>query len=369
MKLLFIKATNFKNLKEETKINFIAQSKKTSVDKEYELQFIADGLYTFNNIAFVGKNASGKTTALDLLDCCYSILSNFYLENKNYSFENIHLEIYFYEENNIYKYITDLSNKNMSSKAVFSNQELYVKPYYKSYLSTILDMEGFTKLTFEANLPNTTSILFFLLKESNLTTYHNANGFGKDTYKELFNLINQNVISNELLSKIIHLFDDNITNLIKIDDINYKLVLKDKELVLSSSDLYNYLSSGTTKGILLYADIISSLKNGNDIIIDEIENHFHKTLVENIINLYKDKSVNKHNATLYFSTHYPELLDLFNRRDNIYICRQENKIILENLYQTYPIRNELSKSRQFYNNAFKTEVNYDDLIEIKKELL
>lgn len=28
MKLLFIKATNFKNLKEETKINFIAQSKK-----------------------------------------------------------------------------------------------------------------------------------------------------------------------------------------------------------------------------------------------------------------------------------------------------------------------------------------------------
>ena len=197
MKLLFIKATNFKNLKEETKINFIAQSKKTSEDKEYELQYIADGLYTFNNIAFVGKNASGKTTALDLLDCCYSILSNFYLENKNYSFENIHLEIYFYEKNNIYKYITDLSNKNMSSKAVFSNQEFYVKPYYKSYLSTIFNMEGFTKLTFEANLQDTPSILFFLLKESHLATYHNANGFGKDTYKELFNLINQDVISNE----------------------------------------------------------------------------------------------------------------------------------------------------------------------------
>lgn len=253
----------------------------------------------------------------------------------------------------------------MSSKAVFSNQEFYVKPYYKSYLSTIVNMEGFTKLTFEANLQDTPSILFFLLKESHLATYLNANGFGKDTYKELFNLINQDVISNELLSKIIHLFDDNINNLIKIDDINYKLVLKDKELVFSSADLYNYLSSGTTKVILLYADIMTSLKNGNDIIIDEIENHFHKTLVENIINLYKDKSVNKHNATLYFSTHYPELLDLFNRRDNIYICRQENKIILENLYQTYPIRNELSKSHQFYNNAFKTEVNYDDLLDLR----
>lgn len=33
------------------------------------------------------------------------------------------------------------------------------------------------------------------------------------------------------------------------------------------------------------------------------------------------------------------------------------------------IRTELSKSRQFYNDTFKTSVNYEDLMNIKKELL
>lgn len=110
-------------------------------------------------------------------------------------------------------------------------------------------------------------------------------------------------------------------------------------------------------------------KYGFDLIIDEIENHFHKTLVENIINLYKDKSVNKFNATLYFSTHYCELLDLFNRQDNIWVCRADKKIVAENMYENFDIRVELSKSRQFYNDAFKTSVNYDDLMNIKKEFL
>lgn len=41
-----------------------------------------------------------------------------------------------------------------------------------------------------------------------------------------------------------------------------------------------------------------------DLIVDEIENHFHKTLVENMISLYKDKSVNKNKAALIFTTHF-----------------------------------------------------------------
>ena len=50
--------------------------------------------------------------------------------------------------------------------------------------------------------------------------------------------------------------------------------------------------------------VVLSLVTGNDLIVDEIENHFHKTLVENLISLYKDKTINKKNATLIFSTHY-----------------------------------------------------------------
>ena len=48
---------------------------------------------------------------------------------------------------------------------------------------------------------------------------------------------------------------------------------------------------------------------------------------------------------------------------------EDKKIVAENMYENFDIRVEHSKSRQFYNDAFKTSVNYDDLMNIKKEFL
>ena len=90
MKLLYIKANGFKNLKDDCIIDFVAKSKKSTEDKEYELQEIAEGLFLYNATAFIGKNASGKTTVLDLLDCAYSILGDYSLEDKDYSYDGIH---------------------------------------------------------------------------------------------------------------------------------------------------------------------------------------------------------------------------------------------------------------------------------------
>ena len=39
------------------------------------------------------------------------------------------------------------------------------------------------------------------------------------------------------------------------------------------------------------------------------------------------------------------------------------------MYETYNVRPELLKSRQFYSNAFDTAVSYDALVALKKELL
>ena len=96
MKLLYLKASGFKNLQNDCVIDFIAKSKKTTEDKEYELQEIDDGLFVYNTVAFIGKNASGKTSLLDLLDCAFSILGDFSLEDKNYSYNGIHLELFFH---------------------------------------------------------------------------------------------------------------------------------------------------------------------------------------------------------------------------------------------------------------------------------
>ena len=114
--------------------------------------------------------------------------------------------------------------------------------------------------------------------------------------------------------------------------------------------------------------MVASLKEGFDLLIDEVENHFHKTLVENMISLYKDKSVNKHNATLVFTTHYCEVLDQMGRQDNIWICKSGKQVTLSNMYEDYQIRPELLKSKQYYNNAFQTAVDYEALMGLKKEL-
>ena len=80
-------------------------------------------------------------------------------------------------------------------------------------------------------------------------------------------------------------------------------------------------------------------------------------------------NVNKHNATLIFTTHYCELLDLFNRQDNIWIAKANDKVYIKNMYEDYTLRTELLKSKQFYNNAFKTAVNYDELMNMKRKLM
>ena len=371
MKLLRVRASNYKNCCDDFTIDLVAKSKKTSEDKEYELQEIADDLYVFNTVAFVGKNASGKTSAIELMECCYSILSEFRLEDKHYNYDNVKLEIIFYYKGNIYKYTTGLkSDSNLGSKANFTEQHIYQKKYYKSKVKEIYAVEGFEEITGFGELPEDTSIVFFILKKkATRAVYFNCNGEGADTYHLLFRAMKTYKIPENILVKVIKIFDDKIKSLEMVDEKRYKLIYQDHVKELSDSELVYILSSGTTKGVLLYIFVVAALENGFDLLIDEVENHFHKTLVENMISLFKDKTVNKKYATLIFTTHYCEVLDLFNRQDNIWIAKSDNKIHLENMYENYNIRTELLKSRQFYNNVFDTSVNYEDLMALKKELM
>lgn len=371
MKILQVKVSNYKNCCNNFTIDFLAKAKKTSEDKEYELQQIANDLYVFNTVAIVGKNASGKTSAIELLNCVYTIFSEFRLEDKFYSFNNVKLEVIFFHENYIYKYKTTLQAGSSNLGAVnFLDQCLYRKKYYKTKVKEIFDNDAFAKINNLGELPEDTSILFFLLKKKEIrSVYLNCNGEGADTYRIMFSLLKNNNVSNNVLMKIIKIFDHKIEKLEKMDEKHYCLIYQKNKKELTDSELLYMLSSGTTKGILLYSYVVIALIKGYTLLIDEIENHFHKTLVENIISLFKDKTVNRSNANLVFTTHYCELLDLFSRQDNIWIAKSTDYVRLENMYLKYDIRAELLKSRQFYNNAFDTAVNYDDLMALKKELM
>lgn len=174
----------------------------------------------------------------------------------------------------------------------------------------------------------------------------------------------------DLIFPLLQMFNESIKNIKMLAEEKFEITFKNgtsKET--TKFDLHQIISSGTSKGITLMAFVVFSLKSGSDLIIDEVENHFHKTLVENLINLFKDKTVNKNNSTLIFTTHYCELLDIFGRSDNIYITHNEEKIYLENMYEKYKTRADLLKSKKFYNNEFNTNVKYDSLMNFKKELM
>lgn len=387
MKLLRVKASHFKNCSDDFTIDLVAKSRKTAEDKEYELQEIAPDLHVYNTMAFIGKNASGKTSAIDLLDCAYSILGGFRLENKNYSYDGIELEIIFYYLDFIFLYETTLGSDKLGNRAIFKNEKLYLKKYYKTNVKEIYNREGFEPVSkplfspfsnkvLDASLdddhsllPDDTSRLFYIFgKKATRAIYFDSYEAGTDTYRLMFNALKNYDIDSDILTRVLRVFDDNVESLEMVDENNYKLKFKGETITLSDTQLVYMLSSGTTKGILLYVLMVASLKEGFDLLVDEVENHFHKTLVENMISLYKDKTVNRNNATLIFTTHYCEVLDQMGRQDNIWICKSGTQVSISNMYEDYQIRPELLKSKQYYNNAFQTAVDYDALMNLKKAL-
>lgn len=387
MKLLRVKANHFKNCYDGYTIDFVAKSRKYPEDKEYELQEIAPELHVYNTMAFIGKNASGKTSAIDLLDCAYSILSEFRLENKKYSYDGIELEIIFYHDDYIYRYETTLSSDKLGNRAIFKNEKVFRKKYFKTNVKEIYNTDTFEKVqkglfplvpsqAFDDSigddvlwLPDDTSRLFYILgkKETRAICFDSYED-GTDTYRLMFNALKNYDIDSDVLSRVLRVFDENIESLEMVDEKNYKLKFKGEVRNYTDTQLIYMLSSGTTKGILLYVLMVASLKEGFDLLIDEVENHFHKTLVENMISLYKDKSVNRNNATLIFTTHYCEVLDQMGRQDNIWICKSGVQVSLSNMYEDYQIRPELLKSKQYYNNAFQTAVDYNALMNLKRKL-
>ena len=132
---------------------------------------------------------------------------------------------------------------------------------------------------------------------------------------------------------------------------------------------YRYLSSGTIKGINVFISAMNTFKTGGYLVVDELENHFNHEIVSTIIRFYMDPKVNYTGATLVFSTHYPELLDEFERNDNIYIVRNRQGITVENL-STILKRNDIKKSEAYQSDFLEGTVPaYDAYMGLKKSLI
>ena len=208
MKILGIRVTGFKNCVDNFSIDFIAKSKKTSEDKEYELLEVTEGLYVYSTVGIVGKNASGKTSVLELLDWCYDILGNFRLYGKESNYHGISLEILFYEEGYIYKYTVELDNSDtLEDRAIFKNQKLFQKKYYKTKINQLISEKWEEKYRLYEEIPEDFSIVFFVLKKSTIREiYYDASMDNEKGYLATFKIMDIAKLDPKFLTQILKIF-------------------------------------------------------------------------------------------------------------------------------------------------------------------
>ncbi len=82
-------------------------------------------------------------------------------------------------------------------------------------------------------------------------------------------------------------------------------------------------SEGTQKLFSMLPAIVSCLKLGNVIVMDELETSFHPHIAEMLIKIFNDPEINVNNSQLIFTTHNVELMSprLF-RRDQIWFVNK-----------------------------------------------
>lgn len=382
LKLLNIKVNGYKLLEDNFTFDFLTRTKVLEADLEKEILKIDNVLYSFRTLAIVGGNSSGKSTVLALILKTIDFLSSgrwIYVENE-FKFDTINLSIDFYMDGYIYFYTVNLLKNNSENDrnnlyAIIDKETLFRKKYSKAKgkknLDTLDDATDVTATYLQNSLKDTSAIIN-LVKDNILVdafTNNNVIDFNKGLLSNSFyNILNNS--NPELASSIIKLLDDSI-EYIKSDSSDYVKFKRynEEEKVFKKIELISILSSGTFRGIELYLRAIKAIKTGKVFIVDEIENCFQKNVVFNLIYLFNDAKINKKNAQLIFSTHYTEILDILNRQDSINITHKNNgKISIKNL-KDYDIRVELSKSKQFDNNTFNTSINYQQLMEVRRNLI
>lgn len=391
MNLLKLCVSGLPLFQDSCEVDFMAQQRVTEEDAEQMTRVFSTGLQDFyknNVLSFIGINASGKTTLLKLVAFSFHLLNNEPLNSVDCVSvldglsEGAHVvfELYFYTKNDTMRPLgsngtihflqTTITRKK--NKFIIIHETLKSKPADKKLRKKNL----FDFSSVEINMSRQHINSEFLLDDVSIMV-----AFNKRNKEELictdmlqYTNMNQLHISEDCPLALIAFFDPSVEYLkLKQGDSNTYVCLKFKgkeEITLKQiSELNRYLSSGTIKGINVFLSAIRTFKNGGYLIIDELENHFNREIVSTIMRFYMDPKVNCGGATLIFSTHYPELLDEFDRNDSIYIVRNRQGITAENLSALLK-RNDIKKSEAYQSDFLEGTVPaYDAYMDLKRSLI
>lgn len=380
MKLLRFNINGLRLYKEEKlDFNFVATQRATDNNSD-SLDNIFNRIYIHNVLSIVGINAVGKTTILRLIDSIFNtyVMGQELNDEKDvFIGEKFSINVYLFDEilKKIYKInsVVEKEDKNL----IFIDEIVYEKGINNVSKKNIFEFtKAKTILTRDSVdsslLPDNYSVFRKIINDSthksDIPTKFYYDGYSSANY-----LLSQNYVSPEVMNYL----DPSIEKFEVVNDGNDSGSIEKKQFILkfyngqeitinNGTDLKRYFSSGTLKGISLFTVSELVLQAGAMMLVDELENHFNKAIVKTLISMFRDKKINKKNATLIFTTHYPELLDEFDRNDDIYVARRKEKMTVDNL-ATLLDRNDLKRSEVFESNYLGgTAPSYDLMMSLRK---
>lgn len=138
MKILKIVVNGLPHVKDELNIDFVAQQRVDTYDKEH-LFNVFSNIYVNRAISFIGINASGKTTILKTISFVMKLLNNQPINNIESKIimddlskdEDVIITSFFYDGKNVNKLVTVITKKinetDGSEKLIIKDEKLWSK--------------------------------------------------------------------------------------------------------------------------------------------------------------------------------------------------------------------------------------------------
>ena len=373
MKILRITVNGLPLFKQELDLLFYTQQRVGEDDKE-KLYKIEPNYYLHTACAFIGINASGKTSVLKVINLALNILRNEpinHVESRNIlgGCENASFKICFFDNK---RNICCLETVVKSKKAKAGG---YVYSIWEKPISSVKSKKYLTDFTAISPIAVRNTEEAYLPDDVSFIIAHNKKTNDRIDVFSLLSYTNINVLpfTDDIPLEVITFLDPTIERLCfeKIEDkalIHLKFKGEEELILNNAVELEQYLSSGTIKGIITFSMVKEVLTSGGYLLIDEIENHFNKKIVVTLMRFFMDSGLNKNGSTLIYTTHYSELLDEYDRNDAIYIVRNRNGMTAENLSYILK-RNDIKKSDAYQSGFLEgTTPAYEAYLRLKKNL-
>ena len=365
---------------------------------------------------FLAKNAAGKTSFIKAVNFVlrFATKKDFVKELSHYKMSSINTDI-----KNFMK--DQLNQKNIDTQLLnlhLKNSEHYTGDHIISQLFHEISFSGSQKVLIEillvknrkivVEITNSSFILQLNEKTINIKYILNSlnikNTFNKspnETLKEVKDELNKNSFFFDDFNNFDLNFDSifrDINPITKINEITLKrltnmhisliskkmgfkptsLLLKKLDSNISSikfdsennefeiylksaSDQWpispSSLSFGTQKCLEVLAKSIYLFENGGVLMIDEIENGLHLSIIKLILAFYSDPNINKKNAQIILTTHNPLIAerDIVSSK-NVYMVEKDNFISVKKMKIKLRTEDSISmiKSKNYYNDIFWT---------------